>query len=71
LFAALLCRHSQFEVQQADDASHIGSSTRLGNFTQPLTNYQVVRYGITLACFPNKETVDRAERQIARQQEQE
>ena len=29
---------------------------------------KVVRYGITLACFPNKETVDRVERQIARQQ---
>ena len=24
---------------------------------------KVVRYGITLACFPNKETVDRIERQ--------
>jgi hypothetical protein len=32
---------------------------------------KVVRYGITLACFPNKETVDRVERQIARQKEQE
>ena len=31
---------------------------------------KVVRYGITLACFPNKETVDRVERQIARQNEQ-
>ena len=29
-----------------------------------------VVYGTTLACFPNKETVDRVERQIARQQEQ-
>jgi hypothetical protein len=32
---------------------------------------KVVRFGITLACFPNKETVDRVERQIARQQAQE
>ena len=31
---------------------------------------KVVRFGITLACFPDKETVDRVERQIARQQEQ-
>jgi hypothetical protein len=29
-----------------------------------------VVYGTTLACFPNKESVDRVERQIARQQEQ-
>lgn len=28
---------------------------------------KVVRYGITMACFPNKETVERFERQIARQ----
>lgn len=31
---------------------------------------KVVPYGITLACFPNKETVDRVERQIARQEQQ-
>ena len=31
---------------------------------------KVVRYGITLACFLNKETVDRVERQIARQETQ-
>jgi hypothetical protein len=31
---------------------------------------KVVRYGITLASFPNKETVDRVERQIARQKAQ-
>ena len=30
---------------------------------------KVVRYGITIASFPNAETVERVERQIARQQE--
>jgi len=35
--AALLRRHSQSQVQQADDAGHISSSTRLGSFTQLLT----------------------------------
>lgn len=29
---------------------------------------KVVRYGITLASFPNKETVERVERQVARQE---
>ena len=31
---------------------------------------KVVRYGITSASIPNKETVDRVERQISRQQAQ-
>jgi hypothetical protein len=31
---------------------------------------KVVRYGSALAAFPNPETVERIERQIARQQEQ-
>jgi len=31
---------------------------------------KVVRYGITLAAFPNPETVERVERQIASQQNQ-
>lgn len=31
---------------------------------------KVVRFGIALASFPNKETVERVDRQIARQQEQ-
>ena len=30
---------------------------------------KVVRYGITLASFPNAETVERVERQMARQEE--
>ena len=30
---------------------------------------KVVRYGITIASFPNAETVERVERQIARQKE--
>jgi hypothetical protein len=32
---------------------------------------KVVRNGITLACFPDNETVERVERQIAREQERE
>ncbi len=31
---------------------------------------KVVRYGITLACFPDEKTVERVERQIAKQQEE-
>jgi hypothetical protein len=31
---------------------------------------KVVRYGISIACFPDEITVQRVERQIARQQEQ-
>lgn len=31
---------------------------------------KVVRYGITLACFPDKKTVQRVEKQLARQQEE-
>ena len=31
---------------------------------------KVVRYGLNLACFPDEYTVELAERQIARQQEQ-
>ena len=30
---------------------------------------KVVRYGLTLACFPDEKTVQRVEKQIARQQE--
>lgn len=31
---------------------------------------KVVRYGLTLACFPDEKTVQRVEKQIARQQEE-
>ena len=31
---------------------------------------KVVRYGLTLACFPDEKTVQRIEKQIARQQEE-
>ena len=39
LLAAVLCRHSEFEVQEAHDACRIDQATRRCQFTHLLTYY--------------------------------